>query len=191
MLDKRTFTPENILDYESAREQAFTYYEQSLLTSKPDYLQAYLEKLLGQDPIPLELLHDIAQSLQDQLVELYGTYGDIRNRLVKALTNIYEIDGPAVISPEQFDQFHTLDRDYFLNYLEAQGHELSRAEIAMLDDMISSSILSCQKIQQDILLTGYISALLHDWLIAYLVTDFRQNRDWGGPKITHTFSLWQ
>src|SRR5215813_12055956 len=67
------------------RLEAMDLFERCLTEGKPDFLEAFVERQIMQEPPRLELLREVADELHQRLIGLREHHFDVRERAVRTL----------------------------------------------------------------------------------------------------------
>lgn len=158
------------------RQHAMQLYEHCLTDNRPEYLEMLLEQLLAQTPPPLDTLYDIASDLQNRLMTLREYHFATREKVIRALNNIYHADVTHLAPADQLHTYHQLNPDTLIACVRRQGFMLHDEERTILAEMIKASLQTCGQLFDDIQLTEMLLTSLIDWLHAHIVTHARQHQ---------------
>jgi hypothetical protein len=176
---------------ERLHQKALEHYERSLADHSPRHLQDFIEQELLLNPLHLELLDGLLNDLQQRLLALREYHFDVRERVVRALLEIYHTDITPLVPPDQLHRYHFLQSDQVIEFIHRSGVWITQQEKAVLGDMIRSSTDICGQLYQDIELTFQFIIMLEDWLIAYNINNVRQSQQWIPIPSTDGLSLIQ
>ena len=157
------------------RIEAMQLFEQSLTNGDASVMVAFIERQLVNEPPRIQLLHEIADDLQQRLLSLREYHFDVRERVVSTLSESYEVDISPLAPAAMLDEYHHLALDDVLALIQKTNPTLSDNDIALLRKMIDASLQIAAQLHADILITRELYDLILDWLEALSATMARQH----------------
>jgi hypothetical protein len=146
------------------RQEAMDLFEQCLTSGDESRLVNFIEQQLFQDPPRLDLLRDIANDLQQRLLSLREYHFDVRDRVVKTLSESYNVDITLLAPAAQLEHYHTLTSERMLAAVREQAATLNQDEISLLTKMIDASLRMAAQLSEDIQLTARLHRMVVDWI---------------------------
>jgi hypothetical protein len=157
------------------RIEAMQLFEQSLTNGDASVMIAFIERQLANDPPRIQLLREIADDLQQRLLSLREYHFDVRERVVSALSESYDVDISPLAPAALLDQYHLLALDDVCALIHETNPALSEDDIAILRKMIDASLHIAAQLHEDILITRDLYDLILDWLEGLSATMARQH----------------
>jgi hypothetical protein len=148
------------------RIEAIQLFEQCLTNGEASAMVTFIER---------QLVSDIANDIQLRLLSLREYHFDVRERVVTALDEGYNVDISSLTPPAALDQYHLLRLDDVIALIERKHPALAPDDLAMLRKMIDASLHMAAQLYNDIQLTRDIYNLVVDWAEALSATIARQH----------------
>jgi hypothetical protein len=154
----------SLAELNTLRLEAMDLFEQCLTKGDESALVSFIEFQLIQEPPRLQLMHDLADDLQQRLLSLREYHFDVRDRVVRVLSENYGIDLTALTSPAALNTYHLLTSTEVLAFVQQKDPALSDKDLALLRRMVEASLHMASQLQHDIVLTERLQSLVNDWL---------------------------
>lgn len=146
------------------RLKAMRLFEDCLTNGSDDALVEFIELQLIQDPPQLHLLRDIADDLQQRLLSLREHHFDVRDRVIRALSEGYGVDITPLAPPDRLAVYHHLKLSDITAFIQQQASDLGADELAMLEKMVSVSLDMAAQLHGDVKMATHLHHLVLDWL---------------------------
>jgi hypothetical protein len=126
------------------------------------------------EPPRLELLHEIADDLQQRLLSLREYHFDVRDRVVRTFAESYGVDITPLTPSSLLDQYHFLTPDGVLSFAREKGTIFSENDAVLLRKMVEASVQMAAQLYNDIQLSMRLHSLVLDWLSGMNIAVTRQ-----------------
>lgn len=146
------------------RLKAMRLFEDCLTNGDDQALVDFIESQLVQDPPQLHLLRDVADDLQQRLLSLREHHFDVRERVVRMLSESYDIDITPLAPPNKLETYHYLKLQDVTAYIQQHSEDVGGDELTMLEKMVSASIETAAQLQRDVKMAAHLHRLVVDWL---------------------------
>lgn len=153
----------SLAELNQLRLEAMRLFEQGLTNGDSTALITFIESQLVHEPPRLQLLHELADDLQQRLLSLKAYHFDVRDRVVRTFSEQYQVDLTSIMPPDALDHYHLLTVDRVLDYARAQA-DIADAEITLLRKMVDASLQMAAQLHSDVLITTQLHKLVLDWL---------------------------
>jgi hypothetical protein len=169
------------------RLEAMQLFEQCLTSGDPSELIAFIERQLIQEPPRLQLLQDLSDDLQQRLLSLREYHFDVRDRVVRTLSDSYGVDITTLAPPNDLENYHHLPADDILSFVRERCTTLGDKDLILLRKLIEASLQMASQLDSDIQLTTQLHNLVSDWLGGMHATVARQH--WATTAATQPKTL--
>jgi hypothetical protein len=157
-------------EYNQLRAQAFDLFDRCLAENNPAPIIAFIEKQVTDDPPHLPLLRDFAEGLHQRLLSLRVYHYDVRNHVIKAFTEDYQIDLTPLLPANAASQYHEINVRQVVEYSREHGKDLTEKDLLMLGKLLETSIKAAARLQVEIKMTLDLQTMVNDWLSALNAT---------------------
>jgi hypothetical protein len=154
----------SLVEMNHLRMEAMRLFEQCLTSGDETLLVTFVERQIVQDPPRLQLLRDLADDLHQRLLALREYHFDVRDRVVRALSDGYNADITNVAPPSSLERYHLLNVDDIVNCIGRQGVTLEEQDTLLIRKMVDASLKMAGQLYNDIMLTTRIHNMVLDWL---------------------------
>jgi hypothetical protein len=165
------------------RTQAIDLFDRCLAEGNTIPIVTFIERQVVDEPPQLQLLHDIAEDLQQRLLSLRSYHYDVRKNVVKTFAEAYGVDITTIVPASDLDRYHLTDAKGVLAYVQAQGTAFTDRDLILLGKLLEASIKMAARLTNDIKLTSELLEMVMDWLDALSMTVGR--RFWSEESSTH------
>lgn len=145
------------------RLEAMDLFERCLTEGSPDFLMAFIEQQLTENPPRLELLEQVAEDLHQRLLGLREYHFEVRNRMLQTLRNDFQVDLGEIAPPDALDQYHQLTPEQILQQVHKQNPRLSTQEKTVLRRVIDASLDMAKQLYHDKEMTEGFLDVIWDW----------------------------
>jgi hypothetical protein len=145
------------------RLEAMLLFEQCLTNGDESALIAFIELQLVYEPPRLQLLHNLANDLQQRLLSLREYHFDVRDRVVRTMSESYSVDITPLTPSDMLERYHHLTTDEVLSFVREHGAALSDEDATLLRKMVEASLRMAAQLYNDIQLTARLHNLVLDW----------------------------
>ncbi|NLX11464.1 MAG: hypothetical protein GXY36_17610 [Chloroflexi bacterium] len=156
------------------RMEGMHLFEQGLTSGDTSGFVAFVEALIVQEPPRLQLLHDLAEDLQQRLLSLREYHFDVRERVIRTLQDNYRIDLTPLTPPDALERYHLLAAGDVMAFAAAQGTTFETADLPLVRKMVEASLQMAAQLHQDIQSTARLHQMVLDWFDAMSATVGRQ-----------------
>lgn len=164
MLDHlRSFALFSLAEQNYLRLEAMDLFERCLTEGCPDYLTAFIEQQLTQEPPRIELLQDVAQDLHQRLLGLREYHFDVRDRVLRTLRNDFQVDLSDIAPSDALARYHLLNPEHVLQYACNQNPHLKSRDQYMLRKILEASLDMASQLSADIEMTEDLFSFVMDW----------------------------
>lgn len=169
----------SLAELNQLRLEAMHLFEQGLTNGDASALVTFIEAQLLHEPPRLQLLHDLADDLQQRLLSLKAYHFDVRDRVVRTFSEQYSVDLSPIMPPDALARYHLLTSEEVLEY--ARSHSaIAQADMALLRKMVDASLQMAAQLNNDVHITTQLHTLVLDWLEGMNATVAR--RYWASYK---------
>ena len=172
LLERRLFS---LAEQNHLRSEAMHLFEEALTKGDDSAIVDFIQKQLVQDPPRLQFLRDLADDLLQRLLSLREYHFDVRDRVVSAFKESYQIDITPLTPPDALHKYHHLTTEQVLNFAVQRGITLDQNERLMLSKMIEASLQMAAQLHTDIQVTDRLHNLVLEWLDAMSVITVRRH----------------
>lgn len=159
-LGKRLYS---VVELNHLRTEAMNIFEQCLTNGNADAMVGFIEQQLLYRPPRLQLLRDLTDDLQQRLLSLREYHFDVRDRVVRTLSESYGVDVTSLTPASELASYHTLTAASILSLVQNQT-ALSDQDLLLLRKMIEASLQMASQLHHDIELTEFMHDLAVDWV---------------------------
>ena len=171
-------------ELQQLRAQALDLFDKCLVDNNPAPIVAFIERQVMSDPPHLPLLQEFARSLQQRLLSLRAYHYDVRDKVIQTFTDDYGVDITPLAPPSEIDDYHKIDSEKVIEFVQAQLASESAEELDILTKLLNASIAMAARLYSEIQLTRELHTLVTDWLDALNATVGR--RYWSEGDSTPT-----
>src|SRR5574341_369616 len=143
----------SIAELSYLRLEAMDLFERCLTEGKADYLEAFIEQQITQEPPRLQLLRDVAEDLHQRLLSLREYHFDVRDRVLRALRDDFQLDITPIAPANALENYHLLRLDAMLDYVRQQNPRLSSSDEALVRNMLEASLEMASQLHGDMMMT--------------------------------------
>lgn len=179
----------SLIESNHLRLEAMHLFEQCLTNGDDSALVAFIEQQLLHEPPRLQLLRDLADDLQQRLLSLREYHFDVRDRVVRTLSEDYNVDLTALTSPSKLEQYHHLTTDEILTFIHKNDVVLNEDDLPLIRKMVDASLQMAAQLFADIQLTTHLHNLVLDWLEGMNATVARQQWNKTHPSQEKTTTI--
>jgi hypothetical protein len=154
----------SLVEMNHLRMEAMRLFEQCLTNGDDALLMTFIERQIVQEPPRLQLLRDLADDLHQRLLSLREYHFDVRERVVRALSDGYHIDITDIAPPSSLDRYHLLNLDDILDRVNHQAIMLNEQDTLLIRKMVDASLKMAGQLYNDIVLTTRLHKTVLDWL---------------------------
>jgi hypothetical protein len=165
----------SLSDSNHLRLEAMELFEQCLTSGDESPFVAFIEAQLIIEPPRLELLHQIADDLQQRLLSLREYHFDVRDRVVRTFAESYGVDITPLTPSSLLNQYHFLTPDGVLSFAREKGITFSESDAVLLRKMVEASVQMAGQLYDDIQLSMRLHSLVLDWLSGMNIAVTRQH----------------
>jgi hypothetical protein len=165
----------SLSDSNYLRLEAMELFEQCLTSGDESPFVSFIESQLVIEPPRLELLHQIADDLQQRLLSLREYHFDVRDRVVRTFAESYGVDITPLTPSSLLDQYHFLTPDGVLSFAREKGITFSEKDAVLLRKMVEASVQMAGQLYDDIQLSLRLHNLVLDWLSGMNIAVTRQH----------------
>ncbi len=173
VLGRRLFS---LAELNHLRIEAINLYEQCLTNGDATPLVEFIEQQTLHKPPRLQFLREFVEDIQQRLASLKEYRFDVRERVVRALSEGYGVDITPLTPPSELVRYHHLTTENVLSFVQSRT-ELSTEDALLLRKMIEASLQMAAQLHSDIELTETIHALATDWLDGMNVEAIKRHWD--------------
>lgn len=148
------------------RLEAMDLFERCLTEGKPEYLQAFIEKQISQDPPRLELLRELEEDLHQRLLYLRESHFDVRDRVMRTLREDFQVDVSPLLPAKALENYHRLNTNDLIAYLRRQNLNLTDQEETLVRKLIETSVDIAAQLADDVRMTEYLYHYVVEWSAA-------------------------
>ncbi|HEX3051006.1 MAG TPA: hypothetical protein VHP83_10160 [Aggregatilineaceae bacterium] len=156
------------------RLEAMHLFEQCLTNGDESVFIAFVERQVTHNPPRLQLLRELADDLQQRLLSLQEYHFDVRERVVRALSESYGVDITSLAPPAMLSTYHSLNIETLLDFVNQKNIGLSQDDKVLLRKMVDASLQMAAQLYSDIELTTRLHSLVLDWWEGMNATTARQ-----------------
>jgi hypothetical protein len=181
MLDQlKSFGLFSLAELNYLRLEAMDLFERCLTEGSPDYLLAFIDHQLAQDPPRLDLLQEMAEDLHQRLLGLREYHFDVRDRVMCTLRSDFQVDLSQIAPPNALERYHLLQVGEVLRHVQQQNPRLSSHEQSLLRKVLEASFEMAAQLYDDMEMTEELFFYITDWVDALNVTSAQRIwlRDW-------------
>lgn len=146
------------------RLEAMDIFEQSLTSGNEMLFIEFVEEQITHEPPRLQLLRDLSDDLQQRLLSLREYYADVRNRIVRAIHEGYEVDISSLAPAGPIGEHRPLNTHQVLEYVETRNPDLNRKDAELLSKMVEASARMADQLINDIRMATRLQDMVEDWL---------------------------
>jgi len=168
------------LFFPAAQEQRWLRLEadallaQSLTEANVGPLRVFLEGQLAAEPPPLDLLHEIAQELEQRALARRGAQADVRQRVVAAVQEACGVELAPLALPAGCAQYHDMTAVEVTAWALAGGAPPA-AEWSLLRPLVEVSLEAARRLYAEGEVAAQLARLLADWLSGHDAAAARQH----------------
>jgi hypothetical protein len=156
------------------RLEAMDLFERCLTEGSPDYLLAFIEQQIVQEPPRIDLLNDVAEDLHQRLIGLREYHFDVRDRVLRTLRADFHIDLTPIAPPNALNQYHLLELDAVIKLVRKQNPQLTKHEHYLLRQVLEASFEMAQQLHDDVTMTETLFQYVLDWTDGLNTTSAQQ-----------------
>jgi hypothetical protein len=153
----------SLTEHHYLRLEAMDLFERGLTEGCADYLMAFVEQQITQEPPRLELLQEIAEDLHQRLLGLRESHFDVRDRVLQTLRNDFQVDLTHIAPPDAVNQYHLLNLDQVLSYALIQNPQLNLQDQYIVRKILEASLDMASQLSADVEMTQGLFAYIVDW----------------------------
>jgi hypothetical protein len=157
------------------RLEAMDLFERCLTEGKPDCLEAFIEQQLVQEPPRVQLLQDIAGDLHQRLLSLREYHFDVRDRVLRALRDDFDVDIAPVVPANALESYHLIQLEYAVQTIREQNLNLTDQDVGLLHNMLAASVEMAAQLHGDITMTEHLHSYMVDWVSGLQVMAARRS----------------
>jgi hypothetical protein len=159
-----------LAEHNYLRLEAMDLFERCLTEGCPDYLTAFIEQQITEEPPRIDLLQQVAEDLHQRLLGLREYHFDVRNQVLQTLQKDFQVNLSAIAPPDALDQYHLLSPDQILRYVCEQNPRLTPHDQSLLRKVLDSSLDMAAQLHEDKEMTEEIMDFILDWADGLSVT---------------------
>jgi hypothetical protein len=152
------------------RAHALDLFDRCLAEGNAAPIVAFVERMLAGEPPQLQLLREFADDLQQRLLSLRAYQFDVRKNIVQTLAQDYNVDITPLAPANALDQYHLLDPQQLLAYVQEHNAALSENDLILLGKLLEVSVKAAERLQRDIDLTNGLQTMVLEWFDAHSST---------------------
>jgi len=145
------------------RLEAMDLFERCLTEGSPDYLLAFIEQQIVQEPPRIDLLNEVAEDLHQRLIGLREYHFDVRDRVLRTLRADFQVDLSPIAPPNALNKYHLLDLDAATQLVRQQNPQLTNREHVLLRSVLEASLEMASQLNDDVSMTEYLFLYVLDW----------------------------
>ncbi len=168
------FPWDSMFDKQRILFEASEVFERCLTIGNEQEFLAFIERLIVNDPPLLSLLREIATDLQQRLLLLREHHFDVRDSVVRTLSEDYGVDIRPLCPNSEWESYHLLDVEAILEFGLPQVKPLDDDSEALIRKMVSASLRTAQQLYADMQFTSRMYTLVADWIEALSAEISRQ-----------------
>ncbi|MEO8606695.1 MAG: hypothetical protein ABI690_02345 [Chloroflexota bacterium] len=162
-----------LAEHNYLRMEAMDLFERCLTEGCPDYLNAFIEQQIIEEPPRIDLLQQVAEDLHQRLLGLREYHFDVRNQVLQTLQKDFQVNLSTIAPPDALEQYHLLSSDQVLRHACEQNPRLTVQEQALLRKVLDSSLDMAAQLHDDKAMTESILDSILDWTDGLSVTAAR------------------
>ncbi|MCB9453414.1 MAG: hypothetical protein H6672_18435 [Anaerolineaceae bacterium] len=157
------------------RIEAMDLFERCLTEGSPVYLKTFLDQQIAENPPRVELLHEVSEDLYLRLLSLQEYHADVREQVLRALRDEFDIDISPLAPANQMETYHLLETETVFAYLHQHSSRLTPQDTVMLRKTIEASLQMAAHLYADVLMTQELYHYLLDWLDGLFAVNIRRS----------------
>lgn len=143
------------------RLEAMDLFERCLTEGKPDFLIAFIERQISQDPPRIDLLREVAEDLHQRLMGLHDYYLEIWGHTLTTLDSDFgmKFDRKAASAP-----FNRFEVEGIIRQVRDKNPRFNGQDESLLRKMLDQSVETATQLRLDIGMTERLYVYISDWV---------------------------
>ena len=162
----------SLATFQTMRLEALDLFDRSLAEGNARYLEKFLERQIAQEPVPLELLSQIAEDIHQRLVSLRQRHFEMRDQVRRNLLQQYRIDLSAFLPNDPFEA-RQFKLDEVFDFCLAANVGLTEENQQALRKTLREALESGEQLYLETRLADHLYNYVSDWWMALHIISVR------------------
>jgi hypothetical protein len=162
----------SLATFQTMRLEALDLFDRSLAEGSARYLEKFLERQIAQEPVPLELLSQIAEDVHQRLVSLRQRHFEMRDQIRRNLLQQYHIDLSTILPNDPFE-YHQVNLDEAVDFCLGANANLTEENQQALCKTLQEALESGERLYGETALADHLYNYISDWWMALHIVSVR------------------
>ncbi len=162
----------SLATFQTMRLEALDLFDRSLAEGNGRYLEKFLERQIAQEPVPLELLSQIAEDVHQRLVSLRQRHFEMRDQIRRNLLQQYHVDLSTILPNDPFE-YHQFNLDEALDFCLGANAALTEDHQQALRKTLQEAIENGERLYAETALADHLYNYISDWWMALHIVSVR------------------